>query len=249
MQGLARHFVASDEERRAAREMRLSRLLAFRRRPQADSQPHLHTLLSALELPGSREPNLSWLLHYAFVLVRISLLGLLEALNVRTISRAMTYNAQSIGHRMRLASSLSDYQLLARAGVGAQHFLRRVTEFFIASNGVNVASVIRDLRLAPPGSSAAEAGRGKDRGAPDARFGATAAEARDSIEQLVAAEVCAPYFERLDTLVTQLGTILGACAFLLAVTLISVFDPQLLLSSFFSPVRTCAFTAAVAGQS
>ena len=248
MQGLARQFVASEEERRSAREARLSRLLAFRRKPEPGRQPHLYALLSALELPSSREPDLSWLLHYAFVLIRISLLGLLEALNVRTMSQAMTFNAQSIGHRMRLTSSLSAYQLLARAGVGAQHFLRRVTEFFLSSNGVNIDSVISDLSLAPPGS-AAEVGRGKERRPPDSRFGATAAEARDSIEQLVAAEVCAPYFERLDTIVTQVATLLGFCAFVLASFLISFFDPQLLLSSFFSNERNCAFFAALEGQS
>jgi hypothetical protein len=250
MQGLARQFVASEAERLSAREARLSRLRAFRQEPKRGDQVHLYTLLLALDLPSSREPNLSWLLHYAFVLIRISLLGLLAAINVRTMSQAMTYDARSIGHRMRLTSSLADYQLLARAGVGAQHFLRRVTDFFFHSNNITKENVLSDLGFPPlTERSAAEVGRGKEPPPRDPRFGSTRAEARDSIEQLVAAEVCAPYFEQLDTIVTLLGTLMGFCAFALAFVLITVFDPQLLLSSFFTSERTCAFIGAEIQQS
>ena len=244
MQGLARQFVASEEERRSALNERQSRWRAFQQVPDRASQPTLYKLLLALDLPSSREPSLSWLLHYTFVLIRISLLGLLAALNIRAMSQAMTYSAQSIGHRLRLTRSLADYQLLARAGVGAQHFLRRVTDFFLSSYGVTKKKVLEDLRMP---SSAAEVGRGKEH-KPDSRFGATAAEARGTIDQLVAAEVCAPYFERMDMLVTQMATLLGFYAFVIASVLISVYDPQLLLSSFFTSERTCAFIAAFEGQ-
>ena len=99
------------DDQRAARRLR-----AFRNRPRENTA--LEGLFKALQAAERATPHFLWLLFYVLTLLKITLFGLLLAFDVNIISRATSFNAQSIGHRLRLKTSISSYTLLARAGVG-----------------------------------------------------------------------------------------------------------------------------------
>lgn len=234
------HGLVLDEEHRAALEDRQAkRLKAFQVKPKGA----LFKLFESVENASRTTPHILWLLFYLFTFLKISLIGLMVALDVSLMSRTASFNAQSIGHRLRLKKSIGAYQLLARAGVGAQHFLRKVRVYFCDANEIDLDGIIDSLHLpkrptllfGDAHSGAARTKHNTPTGDIDVRFGETVGEARESLEQLVSAEVCAPYFERLDELWINLCTFLGFCFSLVGIAVINSLDPRLLLSLVFFP--------------
>ena len=169
------------------------RLQAYKRRPVKGSE--LYRLFQAIDFAEGKSASLWDSIKYIFVLLYMSLVGFFSRLDTKKITKTLTYNSPSIGHRLRLKSSLAAYSVAVKASVGAQTLTRQIREDFcrralLPEAPLDLDKVVEELCLPPPpmlasGHVAA--------GPADIRFGDDIAEARMAIEQLLVADVVSSY--------------------------------------------------------
>lgn len=187
------------------------RLQAYKRRPVVGTE--LHRMFLAIDLAEGKKASVWDSIKYIFFLLYMSVIGLLSRLDTKKIIKTLTHNSPSIGHRLRLKSSLAAYSTAVKATVGAQTLIRQARQDFCQRNDLNLDTVVRELRLPPPPLAAGHAPAGAAdvrfgddakgvrsvEDAKDVRFGDDVAEARMAIEQLLVADVISSYIKCVPT--------------------------------------------------